>query len=262
MKSTFLFITGLALAFIFASCEKTGPEGPSGTNGTNGPAGPLLTGTLEGYVTHYDVSGSKMTSNLGGDTVTIDSLNITSITNTAGLYTFTGLKTGIYNVTIIHSGFGILQIPSMSFLGGGIIFHNASLSLIPVTNLTAFSASDSTSKTNVKYIYIKGTLPLVNYNQSVIVYVSNPGSTLVNSLPVNESSSYVITINPGVGTFSKLIQMQDFYDLQYNPGVTVYFAAYIIGASTGSSSYTDPASGKTIYTALSSTPLFSNSTVE
>jgi hypothetical protein len=254
MKSTLFLIAGFALAVIFTSCEKTGPTGP---------AGPLLTGTLDGFISHYTPSGSKMTTFLGGDTISIDSTSLWTVSNGAGYYSFTGIKTGIYSLTVRHLGYGLLHIYNTQFIGGGSVYHNASLSQIPVDNISIFSVMDTTMTaygTSGNYIRGKFTVPVEPYSQSVIVFVGIPGDTTVNSLPANEISSYVITFSPYQTDQTKNIPMPDFYAIGYNTTNPVYFAAYIIGASTGSSSYADLVTGKTIYTALSA-PLFANTIV-
>jgi hypothetical protein len=259
MKAKILFINAMAVIISLSSCKKE--AGPEGATGAQGAAGPALTGNFKGYVNHFDASGTKLTSGLAGDTLTIDGTTTTAVTDAAGAFTFSNLSTGVYNLTIMRSGFGTTKIQSLQFTGGGDLYRNANLSKIPTINVSTFMAYDTIINT-VNHVRVRGSLPSSTDDQSVIVFVGNPGSSIVNSGVANEISYYVININAGVTKYSKNIPTSELYDLGYTTGNTVYFAAYTIGGNTNASAYVDLATNKPIFTALGNTPLFSSAPVQ
>ena len=108
MKNTLALVTTLALTTLFVGCKKqAGPEGPQGNQG---PSGPVLTGNLRGYINHFDLNGSKIQTNLSGDTVKIDGTNTIAVTDGNGLFSFNGLSTGNYNLTVSKPGYGTTKI--------------------------------------------------------------------------------------------------------------------------------------------------------
>lgn len=258
MKSKLLFIGVIAAAINLASCKKTTTEGPAGPQGSSGP---VLSGNLKGFINHYDISGSKMTTNLAGDTVSIDGTSQAAVTDANGLYSFSGLATGVYNLTVKRAGYGLNKVQSLQFTGGGDFYRNVNISKIPTNNVTTFTTYDTTINT-INYIRIKGTLPAAPYSQSVIVFIGVPGNTTVNSLTSNQITSYVINTGVNSTTYSKNIPASDFYDLGYSTTNTAYFAAYVIGGNTAASSYADLSNNKTVFTAISSSPLYSNAAIQ
>jgi len=262
MKAKLLLINAMAVILIMGSCKKeAGPAGATGATGSQGPAGPSLTGNLKGYINHFDVSGTKITTNLAGDTISIDGTTNKTVTDAAGSYTFSNLSTGMYNLTITRSGYGTTKIQSLQFTGGGDLYRNASISKIPSNNVSTFMAYDTIINTQ-NYVRVRGTLPTSPDDQSVIIFVGNPGNSTVNSGVANETSTYVVNVAAGITKFSRNIPTYELYDLGYASGNTVYFAAYTIGGNTNASSYVDLTTNKPIYTAIGSTPLFANAPVQ
>ncbi len=262
MKAKLLLISAIAITVGLASCKKT--AGPDGAQGPQGPSGPALTGNLKGFVSHYDLSGSKITTNLMGDSVSIDGTGNMSVTDALGMYSFSGLSTGVYNLTIKRSGYGWTKLQDVQFTGGGDTYRNANLSKIPTNNVLTFTSVD-TVVAGVNYVRLRGTIPTTTITQSVIFFVGIPGNATVNSGTSNESSQYVINVAPttnAVTSFRKDIPTSDLYDLGYAPTNVAYFAAYTIGGNTNASSYTDLTNNKPIFTALGSTALFANAPVQ
>lgn len=261
MKSKLFLITTVAIAIGIASCKKQ--AGQDGPQGSQGPSGPTLTGNLKGFINHYDFSGSKITTNLLGDSVSIDGTSQVSITDAAGGFSFSNLVTGVYNLTIKRTGYGFSKMQSVQFTGGGDTYRNGNISKLPGTNLTTFSAIDTVSF-GVNVVRLRGTVPALATTQNLIMYVSLPGNSVVNSTSTNQSNFYVVAINAGTGSlsFKKDIPTTDLYDLGFASGNTIYFAAYTLGGNTAASSYSDLTNNKTIFTALGTTPLYSNAPVQ
>ncbi len=263
MKAKILFINAVALIIGLSSCKKE--AGPTGATGSQGPSGPVLTGNLKGYINHYDLSGAKIATGLLGDSVSIDGTTTVSVTDATGMFTFNGLTTGVYNLTVKRAGYGINKIQSVQFTGGGDTYRNANISKMPTTNVSTFMAYDTTitvSSIPINYVRVRGTIPAVPYVQSIIVFVGNPGSTTCNSSSAYQSSFYVINIGANATTYSRNIPTSDLYDLGYVSGNTVYGAAYTIGGNTNASSYSDLTNNRTIFTALGTSPSFANALVQ
>jgi hypothetical protein len=149
----------------------------------------------------------------------------------------------------------------LQFTGGGDLYHNVNISKIPTNNVVTFTTVDTTINT-INYIRIKGTIPVAAYAQSIIVFVGVPGSAAVSSSTSNQITAYVINVAANASAYLKNIPTSDFYDLGYSATNTVYFAAYMIGGTTNASSYVDLSNNRTIYTAISTAPLFSNALIQ
>jgi hypothetical protein len=246
-----VFLFFIAIISIY-SCKKTGPQGPEGPDG---PAGPLLTGNLKGHVFCFDQYGSTVLTNL---TAIKDSLNGTTTivhADTNGLYTFAGLTTGNYSFTISASGYGKSMVQNLQFLGGGDTYRDVKISQIPTYNV--LTLTDSVAGTNV---IVKGTLPADSKIRTVVVFVA--GVSNVSSLPQYYLDYYTKNTTANGTTFSITIHQSDLNDLGIATGTTAYFAAYgaAVNFST-SSAYEDLVTGRTVFTAISSTPAFASAIV-
>jgi hypothetical protein len=266
-----LALAGLvSSAILLAFCTKSGATGPAGANGATGApgaqgnTGPALTGNLKGYISHYDLSGAKILTNLAGDSVKLDGTTNYTITDANGLYTFANLVTGSYNLTITKPGFGLNKIQSIPFTGGTTDeYRNAGISKSPTTNLTNFTASDTVvgGANSIKLrVY---TAPQL-YAQTVVVFVGNPGASTVTASSGSNSTYYTININPNATATTKIIATTDLYDAGFGGGgmATAYYAAYLVGGNTSASSYVDQSNNRTVFTAISPTPLFASAIVQ
>lgn len=260
MKLNFI-LTGLTvLSMLVSSCKKpaNGPEGPAGPQGGNGPA---LTGNLKGYINHYDLSGAKVITDLANDSVYIDGTGKSTVTDANGLYTFPGISTGVYNITVKKPGstYGYTKIQNIEFAGNGDTYRNAAMSATPSNSVSTIMAYDTTISA-INYVRIRGTVPSAPRVQSIIVFVNTPGNTTVSS-SVN-SSYYVFNVAPNSTTYSKNISTSDLYDLGFASGNTSYFAAYMVGGNTNASSYLDFTTNRTVFTALSAGSIFATAPVQ
>ena len=276
MKKTIIKLSALSIIVLAVSCKK-GDTGPAGSTGATGSTGPNLSGNIQGFITLYDAAGSKMLSNLKGDSITLtnnsSNTTIKTVTDSTGKYVFSNISTGNYNLTISKPGFGTLLSQDMQFIGGGNDFKNAALSQIPTISVIALTAKDSTTNPTIKngtdttvkaekYIALSGTVTATTGGSEVIVYVSNPGGISASNSLNNFSTYYTVAVKPGAVTFSILIPSANLYDLNFTSGNQVYFEAYVIGASTSSSSYVDLSTGKTIFTAINPTGVSANAPVQ
>ena len=237
------------IVFGISSCKK----GDTGSEGPIGPAGPLLTGNLKGHVFCYDQYGNTVLINLKGIKDSINGTSNVVITDSTGYYSFANLSTGNYTFTIKASGYGNNEVKNLQFLGGGDTYHDVKLSQSPTFNV--LTLTDSIAGAN---IIVKGTLPTDTRVRTVALFVGNVSN--VSCLPLyylNYFSKNTTATN--LNTFSITIPINSLYDLGIASGSTAYFAAYGAASNFASSSeYEDMSTGKTVFTALSSTPVNSN----
>jgi hypothetical protein len=264
MKKVFIktvVLLVIVLIIIVSSCKKSysGHYNHTPATGATGPAGPSLTGNLEGVLFLYDDGGNKILSATALTCDTIMLINnssgavLTTTTSSTGSYTFTGISTGTYSMTAMKHGYGTVNAYGIQFAGGGNDYKNFSLAQIPTNSVTTISVSTSTAG-----IIVTGTAP-ANVGlgslatSDIIVYVSLPNNTSVSSVPSNYSVYSTCAINSSNTTFNCSFTTTNLNQLGFTSGNTVYFAAYVVGLN--GSSYTDPATGLTVFTALSSTPV-------
>ncbi|MBA3664288.1 MAG: hypothetical protein H0W61_08785 [Bacteroidetes bacterium] len=250
MKTNFILTGFAALTVLFISCKKpdAGPEGPQGPQGNSGPA---LTGNLKGYINHFDVAGAKVTTDLANDSVYLDGTGKSAVTDANGLFTFSGISTGVYNMTVkkAASAYGYTKVQNIEFAGNGDTYRNGSMSATPSNSVSTLLAFDTTIS-SVNYIRIKGTLPASSKAQSVIVFFNAPGSTAVNA--ASNSTYYILNVLANATAYAKNIATSDLYDLGFISGNTAYIAAYTIGSNTNASSFVDFTTNRTVFTAISS----------
>jgi len=259
-KLHFKIATLVACVLLYVSCTKTGPAGPAGTNGTNA----VQTGNIEGLVFLYDANQNKILSPaslLAGTTLTLTNYStgqtFTATTSTTGSYTLANVTTGTYSITASKTGYGSVIAYGFQFVGGGTIYKNFNLGQIPTANLV--SVTTGTTSSSVTFTV---TVPLATpaVNDYVITYMSIPGNSSVNSTAGNYVNTYlfsIISTTPNnVSTFS--INTSTLYNYGFASGSTIYFASYIVSTV---SNYQDPNTGLNVYTALSSTPVFTSAIV-
>ncbi len=244
------FTAGFLGSFLLLSaCTKTGNTGPAGATGAAGPAGPAgpsYTGAISGHVDLYDQYGSKILTGLSNVQI---SLNGNSIVNpdATGFYRFGNINTGSYFMTASNSGFGATRINNFQYLSDT-LNHDVKLSAIPgfvptTINSTIIATGDSVAL----------TFPMDSRTRNCILFVNT--SAIVNGNPANYLIVYTKAVAANtVKPTTILIAKQDLTDAGIMTGSTVFIAAYgyVVGDA---SAYEDFGTGKTVYTAISSSAL-------
>ena len=234
----------IAIIFTISSCTKTGPQGPSG------PSGPLLTGALTGFVTTYDQYGFKVLGDLQGVVVHIsDSTSDSTVTDATGKYTFANLKTGVYNLTYSKPGYATVTALDYGFVGGGTLNRNAAISRYPSFSVFNVASIDTTIATDPGMI-VRGNDTADQVARTFIVFGSNVST--VSSTPGNYIYANTGTIKAGQSSWNLFITSQELHDNGFASGSQAYFVVYPI--STGSPTFVDPSTGRTVYTAIGSVP--------
>ncbi|MBS1647670.1 MAG: carboxypeptidase regulatory-like domain-containing protein [Bacteroidetes bacterium] len=250
MKKIILNTLGLLLILIATiSCTKTTNNYYTTNNGTT------LTGNVQGIVSLYnDSGGAKIlapNATLGGDSVVLISNSgavYKTITNNLGTYKFTNVPSGIYNFVVSKPNFGTVQDFGFEFEGGGTAYKNFNMGQIPTTSVVAVKASSSST-----LISVSGTITPFYTANYVVVYISLPNTTFVNSSMGNYS--YVSGqqyIPAGLTTFTfSAITTNALHNLGFASGSIAYISVYPQNNySGGSGSYQDPITGLIVYTAL------------
>jgi hypothetical protein len=218
-------------------------------SGSQGPAGPVLTGNRAGVVYLFDQFGGALASD-SGMTVVANPGSVTSVSNTAGQYTLTNLKTGVYTISFTASGFGTFVQPRVQFVGGGTIevapidFSQQSTGVITGLTATPNVAGDTLTLTGTI------TAPPPGVTRSIRLFFST------SSTPSAAIGSYTVTtVKTGFGAsaFTYRLTGADMESLDNNfpAATTVYVVAY--GDSFYENSYEDSTSGKTVYPNVSAT---------
>ena len=241
-----------------ASCKK----GDTGATGASGGSAPL-TGNIEGLITLYDAGSVKQygaTVNTGDSITLINNSNgavYKTTTSSTGTYTFANVTAGTYSFTASKPGYGPVKVFGFEFAGGGTAYRNLSLAQTPTVNITSAVATTTVSSATppVNEVEVSGVIPASTENTYIITFVSMPSSTFVNGVFGNYSSYFTSSVSAGATTFNIYTPVTTLYNYGFTSGNTVYFASYIYAQN---SVYTDPLTGLNVYTALSSTPIYTS----
>jgi hypothetical protein len=227
----------------------------TGLGACRGPAGPALGGTWQGFVYLHDEYGAPLITD-SNMTVTALPTSMTTTTNDAGLYSFTGLGTGVYSLRYNMTSFGTYFLANQQFVGGGTVnvpgVNIGKQSTGVMTNLafTPNAAGDTIIATgNI-------TPPPAGIPRYVRLFFdlqTTVGGTVPTSwtvtLPAN-GPPYAVSGS----TFSIVITGQDLRALQhgFQGGATVNAVGY--GEGYFENSYADPGTGKPVFPNLCAVP--------
>lgn len=212
-------------------------------SGGRGPAGPVLTGTRTGVVYLFDQFGGALASD-SGMTVTADPGDIASVSNNAGQYSLGGLRTGVYTISFVGTGYGTFLEPRVGFVGGGI----SQVAPIDLAQKSTASISGVSATPNVvgDTIFITGVInaPPAGVTRTIRLFFST------SPTPAATIGQYrVTTIKTGFAAspFTYRLTGADLESLRdnFSAGSTVNLVAY--GDSFYENSYEDTTSGQTVY---------------
>jgi len=255
-KKNVLFAV-LAVAVLFCSCTKqvTGPEGP---------AGPSYTGSITGFITLYDQYGVKLIGKNPSLKVSIDNTTKVCYADSIGLYSFAGLYTGSYTLSIADTAksspvfFGPSKVFNIALLTGQ-SNHDVKLAAIPGFNLTSAVAVD-TALAALNYVKIRGLVSPDTKARELVIFVGS--DSLVSSAPANYLLTYSTAINANASKFSTNIAVTDLYDAGFVSGSKVYIMLYSAAVGFASESeYEDLNTGKIVYNAIGTAPIWIKVTI-
>lgn len=243
-------ISALLLASLCAASLLTGCSGKDGDPGPTGPAGPNLTGALVGFVNPVDQYGDLLAKS--GVTVTLDGVTpaLTTTTNADGRYEFANVRNGTYNFTFSRTGLASTRRIGVGHIGGD----------QPTFLGTSFVSEPSTTVVgNVSVDRIRNDIELdIPFSNSgapedafldFVVYASSsPGTTAANGVFLASPYGYLGFSNSTEARISK----SRLNASGFASGTRVYAVVY--GAPRYRNSYTDPSTGRVVYSGLSATP--------
>jgi hypothetical protein len=237
-KSNFLWVCRLiALSALFQSCAKVGP---SGANGLTGPAGPSYTNNvILGHVSLYDAYGTSILADRNHVQLSLNN-GPANYADTTGLFEYSGLSTGNYQLTASDSGFAATHIgPFQCVLDT--VYRDIRMSAIPTFNPISALSTPASGGVAVAVNFTSDTRV-----RSCILFLFN--DTTVSNDVGHFVAAY--TVSFGGGTASLVIPAQDLYNYGFVSGSKVYLAAYGY-AVNDQSAYEDMTTGKTVYLAVS-----------
>ncbi|GAA3953043.1 hypothetical protein GCM10022406_38490 [Hymenobacter algoricola] len=239
---------------LLASCAgkdgDPGPAGAAGANGSTGPTGPSgqnLTGTIYGFVNPVDENGSSVAKN--GVTVTLEGATSQTATSDAnGRFEFLNMRNGTYNLTYTRAGYATARRFAVAHVGGDQPTFLGTTLVTQVSGSLVSNLSFGTASTT----FVPATFTLNNPNPANSTYrVSFFASTSPNVTSANGTLLTTFVLN-GPGTTNTSFSKTSFTNAGFPVGTTVYVVAY--GSAANLASYTDPTTGRFVFTSLSPTP--------
>lgn len=245
----------LASAVLFQSCKK-GDTGPAGPAGPTGPTGPSYTGSISGHVILYDQYGARMLTGLNAAQVALngDGTSRSLNADTSGYYIFDSVKTGSYILAAQAAGYGSTEFSNLQYVLGQ-ANRDIKMSAIPGFSPTGFTAYTTTSGSGDSLVL---TFTADTRARNCIVFLNN--NAAVYNLPSNYLIVYTKAIPANATRVIINVPKQDLVDAGFTSGQTVYYAAYGYVVNDVSA-FEDITSGKTVYNAVSTTPIMANAIV-
>lgn len=223
-----------------------GDTGATGPTGLQGATGPLQTGDMVGYVRLVDIYGNSVYTGLSGITVSLEGTAYTTTTNANGMFSFTALPIGTYNIMATKAGYGTDKSQGIPLTGGAVL-HPGSLKLsqLPAFNVTLLNATP-----NGTGIVLNGTVNSTSpYRRTVGIFIGLTNT--VSSATANYVDFQTANVNANSTNFTLTLNAQMLADLGVTTGTPLYFAAYSI--NSGASTYVDYTNGRKVYNAIGTT---------
>lgn len=239
-----LSIFVLSMGLTFFGCQKpTTTVAPSGN----------IFGT--GFL--YDQYGDRIFSNLSGDSIKVQNSGTVAVTNANGEYTLGTINEGIYSLAFSKTGYGNLQLNNTQFIGGGNTEHDFKLAAIPNFNVATIDSSNLTNLNNLVTWRIYGTLSTSDPLQRDVLLLFGTGN-LVSTNPSNYILNYTgkTILNAKTGAYTNVysvsVPLNELYNGGFTRGTNVTIAVTgVSGVANTASIYEDPATGRTVYAAVS-----------
>ncbi|GGG46586.1 carboxypeptidase-like regulatory domain-containing protein [Hymenobacter glacieicola] len=236
-KFTSLLFSSICAASLLTGCTKSDDD----------EATPSLTGNLYGFVNPLDELGSPAAKS--GVTVTLDGVTpaATVTTDANGRYEFANLKAGTYNLTYSRPDLGTYRRVSVGHVGGN----------QPTFAFTSFLTQPSSTRIlnpTVSSNSLSGTATL----QFTLANAVMPSGSFyryhmyVGATPNVTAETGTLYANTTYGTSSSYVSQALTRAALNAAGLPSGRAAYVVvyGLPNTASSYTDPTTGRIVYTGL------------
>jgi len=230
------------------------------SKGPTGPAGPQLTGKMTGFAVLVDANGNQPAAK-SSIIVSIDSTTKQATTDANGYWYITGVETGTYDLTFSKAGYATTRLVQVQFTGGAIdsgkdvgtvyLCAPPSFSVKTLSKLSTLRSDSTTVHLGVQLTDSTVSGPYSPYR--VFLFF---GNSSVSSSPSNYQSvaTYAMSFHNGVDTTTIKLTPATFAAAGFAAGDSVSVVAYVANVGPNNSSYLDPATGKTIYNNINSTP--------
>jgi hypothetical protein len=247
-KISALLLASLCAASLLTGCSgKDGDPGPTGPSGTPGPN---LTGNMVGFVNPLDEGAIATTKS--GVTVTLEGVTpvTTATTDANGRYEFSALRNGTYSLIYSRAGLGTFRRISIAHVGGDQPTFLGITPLVQISNTSVVSFSfGSPQSGNIVPFTLTLSNPSPNVSLRGIIFV---GATPNVSSGTGTSIGTFIANSSNVGTINSTISKATLNSAGLASGITAYAIAY--GTSNIPPSFIDPATGRPVFTSLSTSP--------
>lgn len=243
---------------LLTGCKgKDGDPGPAGANGAAGPAGTSgqnLTGNLIGYVNPIDENGAILAKS--GVTVSVDGASpaITATTDADGKYTLANVRNGTYNLTYSRTGLATFRRFGLGHVGGDQPTYLGTLTITQVSTqtVTGFTAVSNAGAGTVTLTFtISSPTPPSAFRYALFASATSPASP-TNGILLFTGNAFPATSGMNTFTFSTTVSRTNFTNAGFASGTAVNLTAY--GSTSSLFSYSDPATGRFVYPALSTSP--------
>ena len=233
--NTFVFLLFLLIAAW--SCKKSTTTNTVVVNSNTSP------GYISGVVLQYDQFGVQATQNLNGVTVSVEGQTYTTVTDTAGRYTLSGVQPGTYNVLFGKAGYGLWQQQQVSFAGNGTYFINGYVYQKPNYNFSTVVLKDTAiPKGSQRGIWFFTSLPSAPQARGFLI-ISSKNNALDLNKPLSYDKLSTFNVPANTSTYNLLLE----YNSPQTTPVTTYYRIYPYPYGTSGTNYYNYAYSKALY---------------
>jgi hypothetical protein len=247
MKRIGIVIISITLLVSCKKEKKTVDENPVTPDATSG--------NLKGTVTQYNQFGVTYTTGLNTTTVSIDSINVSSVTDENGRYSFANISNGKYSLSFKKPGCGLIKMFDINFNFKDTTTYNAGIADIPTFSLLNGIVKDTAwfSTTLPGIYYTANSLPINNKATAVAIVGKNTNINLEDPLSYIKFSPASLINTLDYGRFLSYNFLSQSYGFKKDS--VIYVKIYPV-ANTAASYYNNKIK-KPVYTAHgSSLPIF------
>ena len=239
MKKTALFLSCICILF---SCKK------DKHSEAEDPALPEVAanGSLSGKVSQYNQFGTLYKTGLNTTTVSIDGKGYTTVTDTSGRYTLTGIPTSTYTLIFKKAGCGTMKMENISYKAGDTTIYNTGIADIPVFSISSAYARDTTWFGTLGGIYYNASAFPKDTNATVVAIIGKSAA-----IDLADPTSY---LNYATASSLKAVDFKRFFSYSllkdtytFKKDSILYMKVYPI--ATKASSYYNDKLKTLVYTA-------------
>jgi len=226
--------------------------GCKGTEGPAGPAGPALSGTLTGFVQLIQSDGTSP-KNQSSVNVALEGTSTSVLTDSTGKWTIPNLQTGTYTIDYTKTGYGESKTTDRQFIGGATSLVGTVVLSQPPNFTVSFDQSKTVTDSNsINFALV--TNGVTDLQECKVLIALGYNSDLSAADPAKYMAASTWDFAADKAAHGAIIYKSDLQVAGFTSGSTISAIAYGLnyGFSNFFSSYYDPVTNKTVYTALGS----------